>query len=74
MVTTVVDSIATAGRHRYGAAGLVHVRLFATVTERSIIARLLGLGRKWGRHHEQAVAVAPSGRESTVRLVPAGLV
>lgn len=74
MVTTVVDSIATSGRHRFGTAGLVHVRIFATVTERSIVARLLGLGRKWGRHHAQATAVPSTGRETGPRLVTAGLV
>ena len=71
MVTTVVDT--TTGRHRYGLAGLVHVRTFAAVAERSLVARLLGLGRKWGRHHEQFVAVTP-GREPAHRLATASLV
>ena len=74
MVTTVVDTTATSGRHRFGIAGLVHVRTFTAVTERSILARLFGLGRKWGRHHAQAIAVAAPGRESTTRLATASLV
>lgn len=39
------------GRHRLGLPGLVPVRQFVTVAQRSLFARLFGLGRKTGRHH-----------------------
>lgn len=39
------------GRHRLGLPGLVPVRQFVTVAQRSLLARLFGFGRKSGRHH-----------------------
>lgn len=45
------SSILGRGRHRLGLPGLVPVRQFVTVTQRSLLARLFGLGRRSGRHH-----------------------
>lgn len=39
------------GRHRLGLPGLVPVRSFVRVTQRSVLIRLLGFGRRPGRHH-----------------------
>ncbi|MDQ6658199.1 MAG: hypothetical protein M3Z00_08255 [Actinomycetota bacterium] len=39
------------GRHRIGLPGLVPVRQFVTVAQRSLLARLFGFGRRAGRHH-----------------------
>lgn len=74
MVTTVVGTSATTtGRHRLGLPGLVHVRAFAVVSERSLLSRLLGVGRRWGRHHDHTVRPTAAARDTSGRLVPATL-
>lgn len=45
------------GRHRLGRPGLVPVRHFVTVTQRSFFARLFGIGQRDGRHHRSADAI-----------------
>jgi hypothetical protein len=39
------------GRHRLGLPGLIPVRHFVAVTQRSFLARLFGIGARPGRHH-----------------------
>lgn len=72
MVTTVVDTRPAVGRHRLGLPGLVHVRSYLRVEERSLLSRLLGIGRRSGRHHDLVVPT-PAVRDSAGRLVPATL-
>lgn len=46
-----LSTILVRGRHRFGLPGLVPVRHFVTVSQRSLLVRLLGFGRRPGRHH-----------------------
>lgn len=50
------------GRHRLGRPGLVPVRQFVAVHQQNLLVRMLGWGRRHGRHHDLRVVDPASVR------------